>query len=618
MLGSWTFTPDCPSSKRLQRWSLRSEVSWVTWPGKFGGCQGQLGQPLSSKVTSTFAQSNHHRLLIACTRFITPSLISQILSTFFIMKFAAALLVLATSAMANNIRRGGDEYESPDYESGKDYETGENEYGQDEGYGEKGGYGHEVKEVAVTYTTTTVCPVTYTHYKEGTTYCETKLITSTLVVAETKTVDVTVKEPDVTKHYTDVDYVTRTTVCPVTQTKTVAGEVITEVYTTTSVIYDVVKSTDYEHVKQPDVTKHETDVVYRTRTTVCPVTVTKTIAGEVVTQTFTTTSVIEEVVKSTDYEHVKQPDVTKHETDVVYRTRTTVCPVTVTKTIAGEVVTQTFTTTSVIEEVVKSTDYEHVKQPDVTKHETDVVYRTRTTVCPVTVTKTIAGEVVTQTYTTTSVIEEVVKSTDYEHVKQPDVTKFETDVVYHTKTNVYPVTVTNTIAGEVITKVYTSTEYVVEKVHTTVYDQVKKPDVTKHETDVVYHTKYEVYPVTVTKTVEGEVITNVITSTSVIVEKVATTVPAVETIVKTIGKGEVVTQYSKVYHTVGGGTVYETVAPQPTTVQAPETEVVTQPEVTVPATPTIAPKPVATGAAAAKKAPVFAFMAGILGAVALI
>ncbi|KAJ4167134.1 hypothetical protein NW765_009063 [Fusarium oxysporum] len=478
------------------------------------------------------------------------------------MKFAAALLVLATSALANNIRRGGDEYESPDYESGKDYETGENEYGQDEGYGEKGGYKHEVKEVAVTYTTTTVCPITYTHYKEGTTYCETKLITSTLVVAETKTVDVTVKEPDVTKHYTDVDYVTRTTVCPVTQTKTVAGEVITEVYTTTSVIYDVVKSTDYEHVKQPDVTKHETDVVYRTRTTVCPVTVTKTIAGEVVTQTYTTTSVIEEVVKSTDYEHVKQPDVTKHETDVVYRTRTTVCPVTVTKT--------------------------------------------------------IAGEVVTQTYTTTSVIEEVVKSTDYEHVKQPDVTKFETDVIYHTKTNVYPVTVTNTIAGEVITKVYTSTEYVVEKVHTTVYDQVKKPDVTKHETDVVYHTKYEVYPVTVTKTVEGEVITNVITSTSVIVEKVATTVPVVETIVKTIGKGEVVTQYSKVYHTVGGGTVYETVAPQPTTVQAPETEVVTQPEVTVPATPTIAPKPVATGAATAKKAPVFAFMAGILGAVALI
>jgi hypothetical protein len=473
------------------------------------------------------------------------------------MKFGAALLVMATSALANNLRRG-DYEDSGDYDNSGDYEVPENNYGHGDS-----GYKHEVTEVAVTYTTTTVCPVTYTHHEEGHTYYETKLTTSTLVVAETKTVDVTVKHPDVTKHYTDVEYVTRTTLCPVTRTKTIAGEVITEVYTTTSYIYDVVKTTDYEHVKQPDVTEHATDVVYKTRTTVCPVTVTKTIAGEVVTETYTTTSVIEEVVKSTDYEHVKQPDVTKHETDVVYKTRTTVCPVTVTKT--------------------------------------------------------IAGEVVTQTYTTTSVIEEVVKTTDYEHVKQPDVTKYETDVVYKTKTNVHPVTVTKTIAGEVITSVYTSTDYEVVKVHSTVYDQVKQPDVTKHETDIVYHTKYEVYPVTVTKTVEGEVVTNVYTSTSIVVEKVATTVPAYETIVKTMGKGVVVTQYSKIIHTVGGGTVYQTVAPEPTTVQLPETEVVTQPEVTVPPTPTAETEPVVNGAAvAANKAPVFAFMAGILGAVALL
>ncbi|KAJ4141535.1 hypothetical protein NW768_000748 [Fusarium equiseti] len=473
------------------------------------------------------------------------------------MKFGAALLVMATSALANNLRRG-DYEDSGDYDNGGDYEVPENNYGHGDS-----GYKHEVTEVAVTYTTTTVCPVTYTHHEEGHTYYETKLTTSTLVVAETKTVDVTVKQPDVTKHYTDVEYVTHTTLCPVTRTKTIAGEVITEVYTTTSYIYDVVKTTDYEHVKQPDVTKHETDVVYKTRTTVCPVTVTKTIAGEVVTETYTTTSVIEEVVKSTDYEHVKQPDVTKHETDVVYTTRTTVCPVTVTKT--------------------------------------------------------IAGEVVTQTYTTTSVIEEVVKTTDYAHVKQPDVTKYETDVVYKTKTNVHPVTVTKTIAGEVITNVYTSTDYEVVKVHSTVYDQVKQPDVTKHETDIVYQTKYEVYPVTVTKTVEGEVVTNVYTSTSVVVEKVATTIPAYETIVKTMGKGVVVTQYSKIIHTVGGGTVYQTVAPEPTTVQLPETEVVTQPEVTVPATPTAEPEPVVNGAAvAANKAPVFAFVAGILGAFALL
>ncbi|QPC74260.1 hypothetical protein HYE68_005012 [Fusarium pseudograminearum] len=480
------------------------------------------------------------------------------------MKFGAALLVLATSALASNVRRG-DEYENPDY-SGGEYEAPEAP-ADDYGYGDKhdSGYKHEVTQVEVTYTTTTVCPVTYTHHEQGYTYYETKLTTSTVTVVEAKTVDVTVKEPDVYKHYTDVEYVTRTSLCPVTVTKTVAGEVITDVYTTTSYIYDVVKTTDYEHVKQPDVTKHETDVVYKTRTTVCPVTVTKTIAGEVVTETYTTTSVIEEVVQSTDYEHVKQPDVTKHETDVVYTTRTTVCPVTVTKT--------------------------------------------------------IAGEVVTQTYTTTSVIEEVVKTTDYEHVKQPDVTKYETDVVYKTKTHVYPVTVTKTIAGEVITNVYTSTDYEVVKVHSTVYDKVELPDVTKHETDIVYHTKTEVSPVTVTKTIEGEVVTNVYTSTSLVVEEVVTTIPAYETIVKTLGKGVVVTQYSKIVQTVGGGTVYQTVAPQPTTVEIPETEVVTQPEVTVPvpATPTAEPEPVVNGAAvAANKAPVFAFMAGILGAVALL
>ncbi|CAF3468968.1 hypothetical protein SNK03_007960 [Fusarium graminearum] len=480
------------------------------------------------------------------------------------MKFGAALLVLATSALASNVRRG-DEYENPDY-SGGEYEAPEAP-ADDYGYGDKhdSGYKHEVTQVEVTYTTTTVCPVTYTHHEKGYTYYETKLTTSTVTVVEAKTVDVTVKEPDVYKHYTDVEYVTRTSLCPVTVTKTVAGEVITEVYTTTSYIYDVVKTTDYEHVKQPDVTKHETDVVYKTRTTVCPVTVTKTIAGEVVTETYTTTSVIEEVVKSTDYEHVKQPDVTKHETDVVYTTRTTVCPVTLTKT--------------------------------------------------------IAGEVVTETYTTTSVIEEVVKTTDYEHVKQPDVTKYETDVVYNTKTHVYPVTITKTIAGEVITNVYTSTDYEVVKVHSTVYDKVELPDVTKHETDIVYHTKTEVSPVTVTKTIEGEVITNVYTSTSLVVEEVVTTIPAYKTIVKTLGKGVVVTQYSKIVQTVGGGTVYQTVAPQPTTVEIPETEVVTQPEVTVPvpATPTAEPEPVVNGAAvAANKAPVFAFMAGILGAVALL
>jgi hypothetical protein len=82
------------------------------------------------------------------------------------MKFGAAILVLATSALASNVRRG-DEYESPDY-SGGEYEAPEGDYGSgDYGYKHDNGYKHEVTQVEVTYTTTTVCPVTYTHHEQG-------------------------------------------------------------------------------------------------------------------------------------------------------------------------------------------------------------------------------------------------------------------------------------------------------------------------------------------------------------------------------------------------------------------------------------------------------------------
>ncbi|KAM5351267.1 hypothetical protein ACJ41O_003990 [Fusarium nematophilum] len=484
------------------------------------------------------------------------------------MKFGAALLVLATTALAQQIRRGdyGDDYDGgndygDDYDGGDDYgdDKGGDDYGGGNDYG-GGDYG--VTKTATTYTTVTTCPVTYTHTKEGTTYCVTELTTSTIVVTETKDVEVTIQKPDVTKEYTDVEYYTKTTVCPVTETKTINGEVITKVYTTTKYLEEVVKTTLYDHVKQPDVTEEYTDVVYSTRTSLCPVTVTKTIAGEVITEVYT----------STDY--------------IVEKQETTI--------------------------------YDHVKQPDVTKQETDVVYYTKTSLCPVTVTKTIAGEVITEVYTSTDYIVEKQETTIYDHVKQPDVTKQETDVVYYTKTSLCPVTETKTIEGQVITEVYTSTEYIVEKVETTIYDQVKKPDVTKTDVAVVYHTKTSLCPVTETKTIEGQVVTQVYTSTEYVVEKVETTIPAYETIVKTVGEGVVETRYSKIIKTVGGGTVYATVVPQPTTVELPETQVVTQPEVTVPATPTEAPVEVPTGAAAANKAPVVAFMAGIVGAIALI
>ncbi|KAF4968743.1 hypothetical protein FZEAL_10344, partial [Fusarium zealandicum] len=113
------------------------------------------------------------------------------------MKFGAALLVLATSALAHQIRRG-DDY-SEEYENGDDYGNGGDDYdnGGDD-YGDEGGndYGGDdsgngdygVTKGATTYTTVTVCPVTYTHTKEGSTYCVTELTTSTIVVTETKDV----------------------------------------------------------------------------------------------------------------------------------------------------------------------------------------------------------------------------------------------------------------------------------------------------------------------------------------------------------------------------------------------------------------------------------------------
>lgn len=99
------------------------------------------------------------------------------------MKFGAALLVLATTALAQNIRRR-DDYGEEDYGNGGDeYGSGGEEYGDggDDGYGDNGGdnggddggdygYGGDygVTKTAVTYTTVTTCPVTYTHTQEGT------------------------------------------------------------------------------------------------------------------------------------------------------------------------------------------------------------------------------------------------------------------------------------------------------------------------------------------------------------------------------------------------------------------------------------------------------------------
>ncbi|KAK7397644.1 hypothetical protein QQX98_012988 [Neonectria punicea] len=574
------------------------------------------------------------------------------------MKYSATLLLLAASALANQVQRRGDEYEGGGYDEG-DY-----------------GYDEETKTLT-TYTTVTTCPVTSTYTEEGTTYCITELTTSTIVVTDCYNCGVTtVKGPDVTKTDVDVEYTTRTTVCPVTKTKTVDGEEVTVVYTETSTIVEVAKSTEYEEVKEPDTTKVEYDTEYTTRTTLCPVTVTTVIKGETVTKVHTETSTIIENGYTTFYDTVKGPDRTKVEYDTEYTTRTTLCPVTETKTVEGEVITVVHTETSTILENGYTTFYQTVEKPDVTKVEYDTKYTTRTTLCPVTETKTVEGEVITVVRTEVSTILENGYTTFYKTVEKPDVTKVDYDTKYTTRTTLCPVTETKTIEGEVITVVHTETSTIVENGYETYYDTVKKPDVTKtgletqyttrttlcpvtittvvegetitevytetstikeaiyttlyehvkgpdqtvSEVDVKYVTSISLCPVTETKTVNGEVITKVYTSTEYLVSKVKTTIDEYKTIYETATDVEVHTQYSKVLITVGGGTVVETLVPE-TTIEIPQTEVVTKPAVTVtsqaPTTPTSAPAELPTGAAAANQ-PAFALMAGLVGALALL
>lgn len=61
------------------------------------------------------------------------------------MKFGASLLLLATSALANEVQERGDGY-----------------------YGGDHGGGHGGTKTLTTYTTVTTCPVTSTYTKEGT------------------------------------------------------------------------------------------------------------------------------------------------------------------------------------------------------------------------------------------------------------------------------------------------------------------------------------------------------------------------------------------------------------------------------------------------------------------
>jgi len=112
-----------------------------------------------------------------------------------------------------------------------------------------------------TYVSTTVCPVTVTSYQHGTTAVITKLTTSTITV--TGSVTVTIPGPPVTTYVDTEVYTTYTSICPVTETKTLAGSTIFEVHSTVSTIIVKVPTTIYDYTSVLT-TQYETTEIYAT------------------------------------------------------------------------------------------------------------------------------------------------------------------------------------------------------------------------------------------------------------------------------------------------------------------------------------------------------------------
>lgn len=79
-------------------------------------------------------------------------------------------------------------------------------------------------------------------------------------------------------------------------------------------------------------------------------------------------------------------------------------------------------------------------------------------------TKTIGGGVVTVTYTTTSLIETVLHPTVEAYTTLAAATITTEALVYQTSTSLCPYTITSTIAGKEVVVVYTSTSLIVTQV----------------------------------------------------------------------------------------------------------------------------------------------------------
>ncbi|KAB8296847.1 hypothetical protein EYC80_002258 [Monilinia laxa] len=340
-------------------------------------------------------------------------------------------------------------------------------------------------DVVVTYTTT--CPVEETITAPGTTYTKTYTTTSVVETVVPTTIVHTVTGPPHTTAVPTEVIETVTSLCPVTDTTTISGKEVTVTYTTTSYYTTHVPTHVEVTTTAPGKTETAITGVYSTITSLCPVTETKTISGGVATVTYTTTSYIVTKIGTTVAASVTLPPKTTTVDTRVLQTITSLCPVTETQTISGIVYTVTKTTTSLIVTHGYITEHSKTTLPPQTQTVETEVLQTITSLCPVTEIQTISGIIYTVTKTSTSLIVTHGYHTDYSQTTLPPQTKTIETYAYQTSTVLYPVTHIQTVSGIPITKVYTSTIYTEVKVPTTIV-QYTTTQATEYKTTDVYET----------------------------------------------------------------------------------------------------------------------------------
>jgi len=416
------------------------------------------------------------------------------------MKTVLALLALASFTIAQGLQAPRWESEPPDTET----------------------------TTLVTYTTTTYCPVTSTKVESGTTSIYTDVSTSVYTV--TSCVGgcgggvVTIPGPTGVASTTTEVIITYTTTCPVESTITAPGTTYTKTFTTTSVVRTAVPTTIYATVPGPDSTTTAQTEVFETITSLCPVTQTTYISGKLETITFTTTSLIYTHLETTVKDTVTRPPSTTTVATGVYQTITSLCTVTDTTTIDSKEVTVTYVSTSLIYTQIETHVESTVTQPPKTKTVATEVYQTITSLCPVTEVKTISGKEYTTTYTSTNYIVTHIPSTVEIVTSVPGGTTLVVTDVDVTSTNIYPVTEVKTISGKEYTATYTSTNYIVTHIPSTVEIVTSVPGGTTLVGTDVYVTSTNIYPVTEVSTISGVPVTKVFTSTIVTEVKVPTTI----------------------------------------------------------------------------------------------